>query len=90
MTEVCNVCGRKPAMICIDCHGKNSQGRRREFKRKIFSERKACEMCGVSDIGCLTIHHENGRGSNSFNESTVKVLCMNCHFGKVHRQEMGD
>jgi hypothetical protein len=86
----CQICKVNDAVICIDCHGNTSKGRKREFKYRMIKERKVCEMCGESDKSCLSLHHERDKETHYYDEDSVKVLCLNCHFGKIHKQGMED
>ena len=88
----CTVCGDEEAMFiqCEKCMVRSKAGRNGMFRKRVFKERgKKCEKCGESEMICLTIHHLDKK-NHPYNIKKVKVLCLNCHVGRIHRQGRDD
>ena len=59
-------------------------------KKKIWNNIKngidiKCEICHITDIDVLTVHHVDGDKKNN-DLSNLQLLCYNCHF-KIHHKE---
>jgi hypothetical protein len=91
---LCKVCQEKEAVFCEQCHGFTHKTRRQKFKQTLFKLKGyKCEMCGTKEKGVLTIHHtEIGSKANEaqYNPEKCKILCYNCHWGKIHRMKSDD
>jgi hypothetical protein len=92
MTEIlCFACGKNPAQYCHFCLHAGRIKREKEFTRQVWEKAGGkCEMCGMDDKRCLTIHHLEGNGENKYNVGKAQLLCLNCHIGKIHKQIRND
>lgn len=90
--NLCKVCNKNKAVFCEACHGQTHKIRRQKFKDNLFRIKgKVCEHCGTTEIGTLTIHHVGGKdNSNQYDPEKCQILCMNCHWGKIHKQKADD
>lgn len=89
---ICTVCGDNEAIFiqCESCVVKNKIKRNAIFKKRVFKERgKKCEMCGEGEKICMTIHHLDKK-NHPYDIKKVRVLCLNCHVGKIHKQGRDD
>jgi len=83
--NLCRICGKREARLCVLCHGMKSKNRKQAFKIKMLKERGyKCERCGIEDNKVLALHHiGNAQNNNRYNPKAVVVLCANCHT-KIH------
>jgi 5-methylcytosine-specific restriction endonuclease McrA len=90
--NLCRVCGEHEAIFCRDCHGLSHKIRRQKFKKSLFKLKgKVCEHCGATELSTLTVHHLYGKDNESqYDPEKCQILCMNCHWGKIHKQKADD
>lgn len=81
---ICERCGQREAKFCEVCLTGDRIAEKKTFKRKVWQNaNKKCEMCGEDDKRCLSVHHEN-KEQYPFDPDRSKLLCYNCHLGKIH------
>lgn len=82
--NICIKCKEREAEYCTECHGIERMAIVRQFKKQVWKKANdKCEMCSENDKRCLTVHHLN-REKYPYDPKKSQLLCMNCHWGKVH------
>lgn len=85
---------RKDFIFCSkSCHGrfKIRLKEPKSYSRKVYwnkiknKEKICCDLCNITDIHILTIHHiDENRKNNSLDN--LQLLCYNCHY-KIHHEQ---